>query len=282
MNTLRRTQFAAAALLAVPILFAQVKESTIIDQLKSLRGVAEAQKPAEVIKIAGEIGTLPAGEKKVRLADSLAHLVTEGDQGNDARQAVADTLAKALAESPIAPKKDQPPMPYADLAKLVRYENVTAKLDDPLYARATQKLVDDEAEIAKADFTLRDLKGKKVTLSELHGKLVMVNFWATWCAPCLLEMRDLDALSTYFEKQGLVILSITDEDLFKVGSFLAPMKYHPTVVFDPSGKIHQQFHVDGIPRTFLFDRDGKLLSVAIDQQTRKQFLTMLTKTDLHD
>ncbi len=282
MNTLRRTLFAAAALLAVPILFAQVKESTIIDQLKSLRGVAEAQKPAEVIKIAGEIGTLPAGEKKVRLADSLAHLVTEGDQGNDARQAVADTLAKALAESPIAPKKDQPPMPYADLAKLVRYENVTAKLDDPLYARATQKLVDDEAEIAKADFTLRDLKGKKVTLSELHGKLVMVNFWATWCAPCLLEMRDLDALSTYFEKQGLVILSITDEDLFKVGSFLAPMKYHPTVVFDPSGKIHQQFHVDGIPRTFLFDRDGKLLSVAIDQQTRKQFLTMLTKTDLHD
>lgn len=282
MKTLRRTLLAAAVLLAAPLLFAQVKESTIIDQLKSLRAVPEAQKSAEVIKIAGEIGTLPAGEKKVRLADSLAHLVTEGDQGNDARQAVADTLAKALAESPIAPRKDLTPMPYADLAKLVRYENVTAKLDDPLYAKATQKLVDDEAEIAKADFTLRDLKGKKVTLSELHGKLVMVNFWATWCAPCQLEMRDLDALSTYFEKQGLVILSITDEDLLKVGSFLAPMKYHPTVLFDPSGKIHQQFHVDGIPRTFLFDRDGKLLSVAIDQQTRKQFLTMLTKTDLHD
>ncbi len=282
MDPIRCTLLAAGLLLAAPFLFAQAKESAIIDQLKGLRAVAEAQKPAQVIKIAGEIGTLPPGEKKVRLADGLAHLVTEGDQGNDARQAVADTLAKSLAESPVAPKKDQTPMPYVDLAQLVRYENVTAKLDDPLYAKAAQKLVDDEAEIAKADFTLRDLKGKKVTLSELRGKIVMVNFWATWCGPCRLEMRDLDALSTYFQKQGLVILSITDEDLFKVGQFLAPSTYHPTVLFDPSQKIHQQFHVDGIPRTYLFNRDGKLLAVAIDQRTRRQFLDMLSKTDLHD
>ncbi len=282
MHNLRRTLLLVGTLLAAPLLFGQVKESTIVDQLKSLRAVADAQKPAEIIKIAGEIGTLPANEKKVKLADSLAHLVTEGDQGTDAKQAVADTLAKSLSETPIPPKKDQPPMPYADLAKLVRYENVSVKLDDPLYAKATQKLADDEAEIAKADFTLRDLKGKKVTLSELRGKIVMVNFWATWCAPCQLEMRDLDAIATYFQKQDLVVLSITDEDMFKVGSFLASMNYHPSVLFDPSGKIHQQFHVDGIPRTFLFNRDGKLLSVAIDQRTRKQFLAMLSKTDLHD
>src|SRR5260370_5209603 len=109
MNPIRRTLFPGRLLLATPVIFAEVKESTIVDQLKSLRAVADAQKPAEVVKIAGEITALPAGEKKVRLADALAHLVTEGDQGNDGRQAVAHTLAKSPADAPVAPKKDQTP-----------------------------------------------------------------------------------------------------------------------------------------------------------------------------
>jgi len=282
MNPFRPVLLAAGLLIASPALIAQVKESTIVDQLKSLRSVAVAQKPAEVIKIAGEIGAFPAGDKKVQLADSLVHLVTEGDQGSDARQAAADALAKALAGSPVAPQKDEVPMPYLDLANMVRYEDAAIKLDDPLYAKATQKLLDDEASIAKADFSLRDMHNKKVTLSELRGKIVLVNFWATWCAPCRSEMRDLDAISTYFEKQGLVVLSITDEEQFKVGSFFATYKYHPTVLFDADGKIHQKFHVDGIPRTYVFNRDGKLLALAIDQRTQKQFLAMLSKTDLHN
>ena len=282
MNPFRPVLLAAGLLIASPALIAQAKESTIVDQLKSLRSVAVAQKPAEVIKIAGEIGAFPAGDKKVQLADSLVHLVTEGDQGSDARQAAADALAKALAGSPVAPKKDEVPMPYLDLANMVRYEDAAIKLDDPLYAKATQKLLDDEASIAKADFTLRDMHNKKVTLSELRGKIVLVNFWATWCAPCRSEMRDLDAISTYFEKQCLVVLSITDEEQFKVGSFFATYKYHPTVLFDADGKIHQMFHVDGIPRTYVFNRDGKLLALAIDQRTQKQFLAMLSKTDLHN
>ena len=77
------------------------------------------------------------------------------------------------------------------------------------------------------------------------------------------------------------MLSITDEQQFKVGSFFAGKKYHPTVLLDFEGKVHKQFHVEGIPRTYLFDRDGQLLGETIDQGTAKQFLTMLNKTDLH-
>src|SRR5580704_9602859 len=186
------------------------------------------------------------------LADSFVHLVTEGDPGAEPLQAAADTLAKALAESPVAPKKDEIPPPYMDLAKLARYEGAQIKMDDPLYAKASQKLIDEEAEIQKVDFTLRDLKGKKVTLSELRGKIVMVNFWATWCAPCRLEMSDLDVIYNYFQSQGLVVLSITDEDLLKVGQFLASgTTYRPTVLFDPDQKVHKEFHIDGIPHTYL-------------------------------
>jgi peroxiredoxin len=282
MPALPRILLTAAFVMAAPFVHAQMKESKIVDQLKSLRAVAPDQKGAAILKIAGDINTQPAGLQKVKLADNLVHLVTEGDPGPEPLQTAADTLAKALTESPVAPKKDEIPMPYMDLAKLARYEGAQLKMDDPLYAKASQRLVDEEAEIQKVDFTLRDLKGKKVTLSELHGKIVMVNFWATWCAPCRLEMGDLDVIYNYFQSQGLVVLSITDEDLLKVGQyFTSGATYRPTVLFDPDQKVHKEFHVDGIPRTYLFGRDGKLLAVAIDQRTRRQFLQMLEKTDLH-
>lgn len=233
------------------------------------------------MKIALDIRTLPPGKNKLSLADGLCHLSTEGDAGAEALQAVADTLAKSLAETPIPAKGDRPPMPYIDLANLVRYENVKTTLDDPLFAKAQQILIAQDAEVEKVDFTLRDLHNKKVTLSDLRGKIVMVNFWATWCGPCRLEMPDLDLLYKHFQPQGLVVLSISDEDAFKVGSFFATSTYHPTVLLDPGGKVHKEFHIEGIPRTFLFDRQGKLVAEAIDQRTQRQFLQMLSKTDLH-
>jgi hypothetical protein len=79
----------------------------------------------------------------------------------------------------------------------------------------------------------------------------------------------------------LVILSITDEDAFKVVGFLGPTNYHPPVLIDTGGKVHKLFHISGIPRTFFFDRDGKLLGETIDQCTPKQFVEILSKTDLH-
>lgn len=275
------TALAAVLLVAVPILRAEVKPSKIEDQLRNLRSVPPDQKPAAIQKIAADIRSLPPSADKVSFADALTHLSTEGDNGDAAMQAVADTLAAALTESPVHPKGDKVPMPYYDLARLVRYEGVTTTFADPLYTKSAQMLADNEADIQKADFTLKDLKGKKVTLSELRGKIVLVNFWATWCGPCRLEMSALDGLARYFEPQGFVVLSISDEDSFKVGSFLAPVKYAPTVLLDPGGKVHQQFHITGIPSTYLFGRDGKLLAVAIDQRTQRQFLEMLSKTDLH-
>jgi thiol-disulfide isomerase/thioredoxin len=109
----------------------------------------------------------------------------------------------------------------------------------------------------------------------------LVNFWATWCGPCKIEMPDLDWLYTRFASQGLVVLSITFEDGPKVGQFTSSSKYRPPVLIDQGRKVFEQFHVEGIPRTFVFDRNGKLIAVAIDQTTGKQFLRMLSKTDLH-
>lgn len=272
--------FLAALLIAIPHLHAQASPNKIAGEIDKLRSLSDKERPVETIKIATEISALPPGKEKVNLADSVSHLVTEGDQGQDALQAVGDALSKSLAETPVPARGNQPPMPYFDLARLARYEHVSVSLDDPLYKKANDILAANEADIAKVDFTLKDLHNKKWTLSELHGKIVLVNFWATWCLPCRVELPALDEIYTHYASEGLVILSITDEDEFKVGVFLAPANYHPPVLLDPGDVVHKQFHVTGIPQTFVFDRDGKLVGMAIDQCTIRQFLAMLAQAGL--
>lgn len=265
-------------------LYGQPTEGSITKGLQGLRGVPDAQRPAATTHLAEEIRSLPAGQTKVKLADALTHLSTEGDPGSATLQAVAETLALSVKETPQQPAKDgRPAMPYMDLAKLARYEGITTDLSDPNLEKAGQMLAANDAEIENADFTLKDLKGKKVTLSELRGKIVLVNFWATWCPPCRKEMPDLDLIYTHFQSQGLVILSISDEDPFKVNSFLSGGggSYHPPVLIDTGGKVGKAFHVDGIPKSFVFDREGKLVAQSIDMRTQHQFLAMLAKAGLH-
>jgi thiol-disulfide isomerase/thioredoxin len=281
MPLVRRLVLIAAALLSTSFLLNADAFSKIEDRMRNLRSLSDTERPKATVQLAVEIRALPPGQEKLKLADGLAGLVTEGDQGQETIQAVADTLRQSLAETPVPEEKGQIPHQYMKLAELVRYQGVTEQLNDPLYAKAQQTLADNDARIAKADFTLKDLKGKKWTLSELRGKIVMVNFWATWCGPCKLEMPSLDWLSTRFQSQGLVVLSITSEDGLKVGQYTSLWKYHPPILIDQGGKVFEQFHIQGIPRTFVFDRDGKLIAVAIDQRTGRQFLTMLAKTDLH-
>jgi len=265
----------------VPAMHGQASEASITKQIQGLRAVPDAQRPAATIKIAADIRTLPASQGKLKLADALTHLVTEGDPGHDALQAVADALAEALSQSPVASKDGSPAMPYMDLAKLARYEGTTTSFKDPLLEKADQILAADDADVEKADFTLKDLNGKKYTLSALRGKIVLVNFWATWCPPCRKEMSDLDLIYTHYQAQGLVVLSLSSENPFTMNSFTTQMGYHPPVLIDDGGKVAKQFHVDGLPRNFVFDRDGKLVAQAIDMRTQQQFFAMLAKAGLH-
>ncbi|HEY1805501.1 MAG TPA: TlpA disulfide reductase family protein [Terracidiphilus sp.] len=269
----------AAIFLAVPYLHAN-DAARIKGELGNLRGLSDQERPKATIKIAREIDALPAGMDKVKFADQAANLVTEGDQGHDALQAVADALSKALAATPVPAKGDQPPMPYMDLAKLEHYEAVSVTLSDPLYQKALDLIAANEADVAKADFTLKDLNHQSWTLSQLHGKIVLVNFWATWCPPCRAEMPILDAIYTHYQNEGLVVLSITDESPFTVIPFLQTKNYHPPVLIDTGDVVNKRFHITGIPKTFVFNRDGKLVGIAIDQSTQKQFFALLALANL--
>ena len=256
------------------------QEKLIADQIRSLRGLPDDVRARTTKNLAIEIRQLPVTPNKLRLAGDLANLSTEGDFGRDTLQEVATTLAAALREQPVQPKQGQPPRPYVELAELVRYEHVQASLDDPQFAAAISKIEADNERRQQADFTLTELGGMKWTLKEQRGKVVVVNFWATWCPPCRKEMPDLETLYKQFKDQGLVILAISDEDAGKVAPFIAEQKVTYPILLDPGRKVNDIFQIEGIPKTFVYDRNGKLVAQSIDMRTRRQFLEMLAQAGL--
>jgi peroxiredoxin len=93
-------------------------------------------------------------------------------------------------------------------------------------------------------------------------------------------MPDLEALYKRFKDQGLVILSISDEDVNKVRPFVAQMNVTYPVLLDPGRKINELFQIYGIPKTFVYNRAGKLVTQSIDMRTRQQFLGMLKQAGI--
>jgi peroxiredoxin len=257
------------------------QEAPVADHIGRLRDLPDDVRAHATKQLALEIRQLPAGPNKVRLANGLATLSTEGDFGHDVLQEVATTLAGSLRETPVpADQEAQPAAPYMELAELVRYEHVQASLDDPQLAAAKSKIEADDARRQSINFTLTDLSGKAWTLRDLRGKVVLVNFWATWCPPCRKEMPDLDALYRRFKDQDLVILAISDEDANTVKTFLAQREITYPILLDPGDKLKDLFDVQGIPQSYVFDRAGKMVAESIDMRTQRQFLQMLGQAGL--
>ena len=257
------------------------QEKPILEDIRTLRKLSEGNRAKTTKQLAFKIRQLPAGMNKERLATTLASLSTEGDLGKDTLQEVATTLAETLREQPLPTGPRGPEMPYVELAKLVRYEHVQARLEDPQYVAAMSKMEADDLRHQEADFTLTDLHGKTWALKDLRGQVVLVNMWATWCSPCRSEMPDLDSIYKRFKKDGLVVLAITDEEGEKAKRFVSEYALSFPILLDSDKSVHRQYTIEGLPRSFVYDREGKLVAQAIDMRTKRQFLEMLELAGLH-
>ncbi|HSQ22898.1 MAG TPA: TlpA disulfide reductase family protein [Pyrinomonadaceae bacterium] len=257
------------------------QETPIRNQIRGLRDLPDDVRAGTTKQLALDIRALPKSAHKLALAYALANLSTEGDFGRDTLQDVATTLAEALREQPVPMNGKDPAGEYVELATLARYEHVNVSSDNPQYVAALARLEKDDEARQQGDFTLTDLQGKSWTLKSLQGKVVLVNFWATWCPPCRKEMPDLDVLYQRFQEKGFVILAISDEGPDKVKPFLAERKVTYPILLDPGRKVNDLFRINGIPKSFVYDRNGKLVAQSIDMRTQKQFLDMLGQAGLH-
>jgi peroxiredoxin len=272
--------FLLTACLAQEKIVWNAQEKPIVEHLRGLRKLDDTVRARTTKELALQIRQLPVVPNKLRLARALGNLSTEGDFGHDTLQEVTTTLATALHEQAPAGNPGEPDALYVQLASLVRYEHMQASSDNPQFSAAMAKLESDDAKRQKADFTLNDPRGKAWHLQELRGKVVLVNFWATWCPPCRKEMPDLEELYNKFKDQGFVVLAISDEEAAKVSPFIGERKISYPVLLDPGRKVNELFQVEGIPKSFVFDREGKMVAQSIDMRTRNQFLEMLGQAGL--
>lgn len=243
-------------------------EEAISAQMSKLRSLSDAEWTNAVRDLARQIQALPPGAGKTGMISRFSNLVTEGDAGHETLQIVASAMAEVLRDSPNAELE-------ATLARVVRYEHVDVALDTLGFRKALAKLETYDRQRENADFTLSDLHSQRWSLKDLRGKVVLVNFWATWCPPCRKEMPDMESLYQRFGPQGLVILAISDEETAKVQPFITEQKYTYPILLDPGRKVNELFVVGGIPKSFLYNRDGRLVAEAMDRRTETQFLAML-------
>lgn len=117
------------------------------------------------------------------------------------------------------------------------------------------------------DFALKTLDGKEVKLSGLKGKVVLLDFWATWCPPCIKSLPHIHELSKNADhaKKGLVVLAVNaQEKPATIKTFLASKKMADlTVPLDADGKTMGDYKVQGIPTTIVVGKDGKVAEVFV-------------------
>jgi peroxiredoxin len=115
------------------------------------------------------------------------------------------------------------------------------------------------------DFTLKAVDGRSISLSSLRGKVVLVNFWATWCPPCREEMPSMEELYKNYAPGGLELLAINIEE---DGPEFLPefMREHPhsfPVLYDTEGAVRERYGVFQFPETFVVGRDGVIVDKVV-------------------
>ena len=130
----------------------------------------------------------------------------------------------------------------------------------------THRLTQLGAPVAAPGFSLEDMDGKKHVFEDYRGKVIMVNFWATWCPPCRREIPSMETLYQAFKNEPFTILAINQwESPDHVFAFMGQLEVYPNfpILFDRDSSVSQAFGVKGLPTTVLIDKQGRIVYQAV-------------------
>jgi peroxiredoxin len=141
---------------------------------------------------------------------------------------------------------------------------------EDLYTKAGIQSIKGNAKVPSLN--LPDLKGKKWDLKDLKGKVIFLNFWATWCGPCKEEMPSMEELYQQFKSKDFIFLTISVDYEKKeiVKEFIRKHRYTFPVLLDPECATLDLFQVKGIPTTFVIDKKGIMIGKATGPRNWKK------------
>jgi len=133
---------------------------------------------------------------------------------------------------------------------------------DPLFE--AMAVVHVGRETPAPEFSLPTPEGKTISLAQLRGQVVFLNFWATWCPPCRVEMPSMERLYGEFKDAGLIVLAVDmGESARQVARFMKEFRLSFPALLDTNSDVSNRYGVRGLPTTFLVDRSGRIVGVAI-------------------
>lgn len=149
-----------------------------------------------------------------------------------------------------------------------------------LTAQENETLVKTGMEVP--DFTVKMFDGQTVQMKELRGKVVLLNFWATWCPPCRMELARVEKdIIERFKNQDFVFLPVSRQDSYdKIKAFREQTGYTFPMGMDPDRKIYSQFATASIPRNFIIDKTGKIvfMEIGYSEESFKKLIETIEKT----
>jgi thiol-disulfide isomerase/thioredoxin len=207
------------------------------------------------------LGGLDAGGK-----ERMAAYAEKAKGAEYARTYIEKTLAEGTYSALLLKQLEQL---YRQLnLPMDSYAAIKQKTDSLGKARAKEAIIALYGTENAVDFTLPDAAGNEVTLAGLRGKMVVLDFWATWCGPCLASFPKMQELVEKYDGNKAAFLFINtwenskpEVTREKVGKLLNEKKYTFNVLFDYKDDVVKKYKIEGIPTKIVIDKEGKIVSI---------------------
>ena len=130
------------------------------------------------------------------------------------------------------------------------------------------------------EFQLKDIGGKEVSLKSLRGKVVLIDFWASWCGPCRYEMPHVEKLHQELKEKGLIVLGINDEEREVAEDFVKKNNYTFSTLTDVDRQVTGSYRVTSIPTVFIVDRQGRIASHFVGARSESELRSGLKQAGI--